>query len=559
MSKKFLNLCVFILTIFSLSFVFSNYASAMTPTLSVSGTGDGDSVKVSVVGDPNTSVLFIYNKSGSGEQIVSIGNTNANGTFTTTLSSSYYAIPSSSLVHISLGSTNGPRSTDVSWPLVSATISSANMFSLSQTGLVLNPLQSVVISATNLGSSSMYLASNSSPMIANFSISGSQITVLANSYGSTQATFCLVSNTSNCSSVYVSVQNSNVPPLTFSQSSISLYSGQTVSVQISGGSGSYIVSNNSSQNNGIVQTNISGSNITLSTNSTTGTSSITVCSSNMTSCGIINVSMNNNVVSSAVSFSQPNPNVFVGQSLNVSIFGPTSSLFYVSSNSNPSIVQPNISGNTLSLLGIAVGTSVVNVCASASNCGSITVLVNYDNSASSAHLSLSQDNLTLLVNQTGTVTISGGAMPYKTASDSVDIFQSNLNNNILSITGLKVGSSLMSVCSFNGNCSTLSINIKNSIRSNEPLISPVNTTPSTTGLTKNTNVNFNFTKNLKNGSTGNEVSELETKLKKLGFYKGKVDGKFSLTLEKSVKSFQKKNKISQTGFVGPQTRNILNK
>jgi len=590
-------------------------AQAITPTLSLAGTGDGDSVQISVTGDPSTSVLFVYNKSGSGQQISSIGTTNVSGTLTTTVSSSSYGIPSGALVYVATGSINGPQSATVAWPAVASLLSPSNMLSLSQTGLVLSVGQTATITASNLNSSSLYLSGNSSPIIANFNISGSQITVLANSYGSTTGTFCLINNTANCGSVYVIVQNSSAQPLTFSQSSISLSPGQTIAIQISGGSGSYSVLNNSSQNNGVVTTNISGSNITLTTTSTAGSSSITVCSADMTSCGIINVTIGN-AISSAVSFSQANPTITVGQSLNISIFGPANSFYYVASNSNPNIVQANLSGSTLTLLGITNGSSVLSICATANNCGSLTVTVN-SNSTSGGKLTLSRDSVNLSTGQTASVTISGGSMPYNILSNVNNIVQSNLDANVLTLYGLNNGTNLMNVCSYAGNCATLSVTVSSSAPPADctgsvkfsmttgqlcanyvasaapaalpadclgttqysagtgqlctnyvapaapaPVVSPpATTTNATTSAPAKTTktTTFKFTKSIKQGSSGTEVSELQKKLSALGYYKSKVDGKFGPTTDKAVKAFQKAHKIPQVGNVGPQTRSLLNK
>jgi hypothetical protein len=263
---------------------------------------------------------------------------------------------------------------------------------------------------------------------------------------------------------------------------------------------------------------------------------------------------------------------------------------YVSSNSNPSIVQANLSGTTLTLLGITNGSSVINICASASNCGSLTVTVNY-NSASTGRLTLSQDSITLAPGQTSTVTISGGAMPYNIVANANNVVQTTLNGNIVSLYGVSSGSSLINVCSTAGNCVTLSVTVSGSNYVPPAVVnipsdctgtlysmstgqacpaSTVNTTPPvvvtptpTPTITPTATVApsavFKFTKELKLNSKGTEVSELQKKLKTLGFYKGKVDGGFGATTEKAVKAFQKAHKLSQVGSVGPSTRALLNK
>jgi hypothetical protein len=389
---------------------------------------------------------------------------------------------------------------------------------------------------------------------------------------------CLVSNNSNCASVYITVQNSSVSPLNFSQSSVTLYSSQSVSVTINGGSGSYYIANNSGQNQGAVVASISGSTVTLTTTSTTGSASITICSTDNSSCGIINVSIGTGN-STAVTFSQSSPTVTVGQSVNVSIYGPSGSLFYVASNSNPSIVQPNLSSSTLTLLGIANGTSNISICASVNNCGTVAVTVNTNSGATTnSRPFLSEDTVSVAIGQVKNINLSGGNTPYSIYSSSSNIFQSVLSNNVLVITGLSVGSGAMNVCSSSGSCSTLSVSVTNQTPTTTTTTGCTSTTmfSPVTGIycagiyvpsaftntntdTSNTTETYKFTKPLKIGSTGEEVKELQKKLKDLGYYKGKIDGGFGPILEKAVKAYQKAHGLQQLGNVGPGTRAMLNK
>ncbi|WP_280637246.1 peptidoglycan-binding protein [Alkalihalobacillus sp. BA299] len=66
-------------------------------------------------------------------------------------------------------------------------------------------------------------------------------------------------------------------------------------------------------------------------------------------------------------------------------------------------------------------------------------------------------------------------------------------------------------------------------------------------------------KNLKRGAQGEEVKSLQTRLKKLGYYKGTIDGIFGPVTEQAVKAFQKSKGLTVDGIVGPNTREALNK
>lgn len=62
---------------------------------------------------------------------------------------------------------------------------------------------------------------------------------------------------------------------------------------------------------------------------------------------------------------------------------------------------------------------------------------------------------------------------------------------------------------------------------------------------------------LKRGDTGENVRELQERLKKLGFYPGVVDGIFGPVTEQAVKMFQISAGITADGIAGPQTFKAL--
>jgi hypothetical protein len=435
-------------------FNFSAVANAATPTLSLTNNGDGDTVQVIVNGDPNVSVILYYTKSGAGGQISSLGNTNSNGYFSMSISTSSYQIAPSSPVYVTTNGISGPASNSIVWPIATSS-STTGTISLSQTGVVLTVGQSTTVNAS--GVSSLYLSNNSNPPVANINVNGSTITILAITNGNTVATVCSSSSTSTCSSIYVTVQNSGTQALTFGQNNVTIVSGQNVPISISGGTGVYMVQNN--PNSAVVQTSISGSVITLSTASTSGSSSITVCSTDMSSCGIINITVGT-TGSSVISFVPSSPTVSIGQGTSVTISGASGGVYYISSNSNPSIAQVTLSSNTLTIIGNTNGSSVVSVCSSLGSCGSITITVNYV--ASGGNISLSQTSLTLLTGQTLSIVVSGGTSPYTVVNPSPNIAQTTLSGNILTVYGAAVGSESLSVCSAEGGCIPLSVLVNGS-------------------------------------------------------------------------------------------------
>ena len=65
------------------------------------------------------------------------------------------------------------------------------------------------------------------------------------------------------------------------------------------------------------------------------------------------------------------------------------------------------------------------------------------------------------------------------------------------------------------------------------------------------------TATLRQGAKGNQVKEIQKRLKKWGYYTGAVDGVFGANTKKAVIAFQKKNGLKADGIVGPATFRAL--
>lgn len=57
----------------------------------------------------------------------------------------------------------------------------------------------------------------------------------------------------------------------------------------------------------------------------------------------------------------------------------------------------------------------------------------------------------------------------------------------------------------------------------------------------------------KYGSRGDEVTQIQTKLKRWGYYTGSIDGIYGTQTQKAVRYFQSKNGLTVDGIAGKNT------
>ena len=70
---------------------------------------------------------------------------------------------------------------------------------------------------------------------------------------------------------------------------------------------------------------------------------------------------------------------------------------------------------------------------------------------------------------------------------------------------------------------------------------------------KNNKENLTVETLSKYGSRGSEVTQIQTKLKRWGYYSGSIDGIYGTQTVNAVKYFQRKNGLTADGIAGPAT------
>ncbi len=544
-------------------------AYAATPTLSLLNIG-GDSVQISVSGDPNANVTFYYNvASPSGVQTTTLGLTNSSGYFSTTISASSYGINTGQSVYVIV---NGQQSAMQIWPEPTGTPS------LSQTSITLGLGQSVNIYSQG-SSASVYMAANSNPSVASVQMNGTQITVTANQTGSTSASICYAGTANNCANLYVAVQTGSA--LSFSQNNFAIALGQSTAVTVTGGNGSYSIAGNSNPNTASAV--LSGNSIAM-TGSATGNANVTVCDT-AGNCGTLYVTVGSGSASSSLYFSNPNPSLTIGQVITDTVSGGSG--YYVTGNSNPSVASQSLNNSVLTISGLQNGTTNITICSVSSGCGTIYVAVG----GAGSQVIFGVPSPTLIIGQSMNVSLSGGSGYYVSSNSNSNIAQASVNGNSLTLYGNNVGSGSVVVCTSGGGCNTLYVTVSQSAGQNVPqtallvtiqsmqtqlaqMVAQIQTMATAltqlaasasggaAGIPPPTSAaagNYNFTRFLSVGSQGAEVTALQQYLAAKGFYSGPVTGFFGSLTETAVKKYQTARGIAPAGYVGPGTRAALNR
>ncbi len=284
---------------------------------------------------------------------------------------------------------------------------------LSQTAVALNIGQSASVYALNLNSgANLFVSQNVNSSVVSAATFGQALHLTGLAAGNSTVAVCV--NVSNlCGNVYVTVAGPGVGGLVwFSQANLTLNPRQSLAVGIfsSNYSGSYYIASNS--NPGAVLANISGNVLNLTASAPGSSSVVTVCQTNGSNCGSLNV-YSNQAYTGTISFSQSSLSLNPGQSAAVSIFGSPYPAYYIAGNSNPSVATASIASNFVNVYAHSSGSTAFSVCVSGSvSCANLYVTVSNFTAGSLYFLTdtLPQPSVGGYYNQQ--LSVSGGSPPY---------------------------------------------------------------------------------------------------------------------------------------------------
>lgn len=283
----------------------------------------------------------------------------------------------------------------------------------------------------------------------------------------------------------------------------------------------------------------------------------------------------------AVSLSQTNLTVAQGQSLTVYAYGQTGSL-YVSTNQNPSVASVSVSGSQITVYGITSGSTWITICDQFGQytCAMLSVTVSgFGNGTNSTVVGFGQTNPVLAVGQNLSVTLYGGSGSYYLPSYSNSIVQGSINGSTLSLYGATPGTASLSVCSYNGGCSSLNVTVNSGnqygysygtnqnssaillqIQQLEALLAQLKSQVSQPvyGGTVLGTSNYKFYSHLGFGSYGSDVTALQQRLIVEGVYSGPVTGYYGILTTAAVRRYQTVRALQLTGTLDTATRAMLN-
>ncbi len=466
MLKKALILAAFV----GLMAAFAPKALAATPYLSVSGQS-GDNYTFTITGaDSNARVVLYARTQGSSlwsTVIDPIGYTDFSGNLTTTknagLGSSageFYVLVNGQQSGVVSSNYNNYNNYNGNYSGCTYNCGSPYGLSLSQNSVSVAVGQNSYVTAYN--SSGLYISSNSNSSVVIASVSGNQITLYGRASGTATVQVCgnsynnnyYYNNSSNCASIFVTVSggvlgaNTN---LWFSPSNPTLFVGQNLAVSINSSvvagsyyypqSNAYYISSNS--NSGVVSANVVGTVLNLY-GLTNGSSTINVCHSSLGYCSSLYVTVSGGSSGSSITFSEPSPAMYVGQSKAVSIYGGSYGTYYIGANGNSSVVSASISGSTLNLYAMQNGSSTISICQYGGTCGYIYATVSGSGTGS---LTLSQGTLNLTPNQSSSVTVYGNNSGlYISQNSNSQVASATLSGNTVNVYAYTQGNTTISIC-----------------------------------------------------------------------------------------------------------------
>lgn len=163
----------------------------------------------------------------------------------------------------------------------------------------------------------------------------------------------------------------------------------------------------------------------------------------------------------ALSLSQTNVSLNVGQSTAITAYPPSGQIVNMSSIGNTFVAYANISGNTITIYALGNGSTNITFCTFDNTCAIVYVTV-VGTGGSIGQISFSQNNISLNAGQTASVSAysTTGSSMYISNNSNAQAVSSYITGNTVNLYASSPGSSTITVCAQNSNqCATLNVTV----------------------------------------------------------------------------------------------------
>ncbi|MDD4900975.1 MAG: peptidoglycan-binding domain-containing protein [Patescibacteria group bacterium] len=483
---------------------------------------------------------------------------------------------------------------------VSYNTTTGGSLKLSQNNLWLLVGQASSITVT--GGAMPYSAVGYSESVLKASFTNNILTITGVGGGSATVNVC---SNGGCVGLAVLVSGSSSSEtssiLSLSQTSLALKAGASVTVSISG-NGNYFVAYNT--NSTVATAAINGSSVAVNA-LVAGATDVSICQ-NGGQCAVLKIAVSGDAA--ALALSQTSLVLRVGNTGKILISGAGG--YSVSSNTDSSIASAAISGGTVTISALSVGSTNISICQSVGQCAAITVAVAAAEQVAGEKITNQGADWTFCSNEKQTCQFTGyqtvryganGKYVYGSYLNGVGCTNSVLGDPIENVvkqcyyggvipSGADAAGSVAGdsdtnaadwtncaaekqVCKFSGlktvrygangkyyyGIYSGSISCLNSVFG-DPVENTVKQCSYGGVIPANApTAVYKFKNVLVYGSSGNEVKELQKKLVAAGLFTEAIDGKYLTSTVAAVKKYQQSKGIKQTGNVGVLTIAALNK
>ena len=297
------------------------------------------------------------------------------------------------------------------------------------------------------GGAGPYTATSSNVNIASVALAGDLLKVTGVTAGST--TVVIMDSRGATVNLAVTVPTANSLALfSTAPSSVTVPVGASPAYSVGGGMAPYTATSSSTS---VATVTLAGNSLTV-TGVAAGSASILVRDSAGATLKV-DVAVPTPPTSVFFTSSPSAITVSIGSAPAYSVGGGTAP--YTATSSNTSVATATLSGNNLTVRGVAVGSASIVVRDSAG--ASVTVAVTVPTTATVDLFSTAPSSVTVAVGASPAYSVGGGTAPYTATSNNAGIATASLSGNSLLITGQAVGSAIILIRDSTG--SLVSINV----------------------------------------------------------------------------------------------------